>query len=320
MGTPEFSVPSLEILVSKGYNVVGVYTQVDKPSKNLKVVDCPVKVCATKHDIPVFQFLKLRQEDGVQSLRDLKPDIVITAAFGQLLTQTILDIPTIGVYNVHASLLPKYRGGCPIHWCIIDGNIETGITIMRTEKGLDTGPILLQIPCEIGNDDTYDEVYTRLSKLGAVALDEFLNKFDTFVEIPQDDSSSSYQPIIQKSDGKINWNNSSQQVHNHIRGVTSSPGAYCTHGDAILKIHKTKLIDASDKRLNNLKSNELFSSNENILAGTVVCADRKNGLVVACNQGFVEILELQAPNKKRLSSKDFLNGNSLKVNDILGEF
>ncbi|MCL1944700.1 MAG: methionyl-tRNA formyltransferase [Firmicutes bacterium] len=295
MGTPQFAVPSLSSLIADGFNVVGVCTQVDKPSYNLRIKFSPVKELALKHNLPILQFPKIRSDEGVQAIKDLQPDLIITAAFGQLLTQQILDIPTIGVYNVHASLLPKYRGGCPIHWCIIDGNTDTGISIMRTEKGLDTGPVILQIPCKIDKDQTYDDVYTHLSFIGASALQEFLFNFEKLIEQPQDDSQSSYQPIIKKQDGKIEWSKDSLAIHNHIRGVTSTPGAFCILDELILKVYKTSVVE----------------SDLNGKIGQVVCADNKFGIIVACGKGHIQLLELQLPSKKILSARDFLNGNKL---------
>ncbi|MDR1138464.1 MAG: methionyl-tRNA formyltransferase [Clostridiales bacterium] len=302
MGTPQFAVPSLIMLISKRYNVVAVYTQLDKQGNRMQVLPSPIKALANCHNIPVLQFDKIKSPEGVQSLKDLQPDIVITAAFGQLLTQTILDIPTLGVYNVHASLLPQYRGGCPIHWCIIEGNHKSGITIMRTERGLDTGPILLQVPTEIESHHTYDDIYTVLSQLGATALEEFLNSFDQIVPQPQQDSISSYHPIIRKQDGKCDWTKSSIDVHNHIRGVTSTPGAYTYLNGQLIKIWRSQVSDLQSQTT----------------PGQILYADSNNGLVIGCGSGCIKVLELQLSNKKKLSIKDFFNGNKLPIGSILG--
>ncbi|MDR3022066.1 MAG: methionyl-tRNA formyltransferase [Clostridiales bacterium] len=297
MGTPQFAVPSLCMLTKENYNVVGVFTQCDKLGNRMKQTQSPIKTFAIQNDLQVFQFEKLKSPQGVQKLKELQPDIVITAAFGQLLTQEILDIPKFGIFNVHASLLPKYRGGCPIHWCIIEGQTQTGITIMRTERGLDTGPIILQFPIQIDACDNYDTMYQKLSDLGAVALQEFLCGFGSWVQQKQDETKASYQPIIKKSDGQIDWTQSAYAIYNMVRGVTSFPGAYTNLCNSVLKVLDTEVVDCV------MKGN----------SGQIVAADTKVGLIVQCGQGHISIKKLQLPGKKCLNATEFLRGNKIVV-------
>ena len=208
MGTPDFAVPSLEALCDAGFDVVGVFTQPDRPAgRGKKLTACPVKQCALRRGLDVYQFEKIRQPEGVAQLKALAPEVMVTAAFGQILTQEILDIPAHGTLNVHASLLPKHRGSAPINWCILEGEAKTGVTIMRTDAGIDTGDIVAAREAAIGESETAGALTERLSKLGAALLAETLPGYlaGDIVPVRQDAALASYEPMLNKAMGEIDW-------------------------------------------------------------------------------------------------------------------
>ena len=228
MGTPDYGVPSLEALISAGYDVVGVFCQPDKPSgRGKRIAFCPVKQCALAHGIPVVQPVKTRV-DGVEPLRALKPDLCVTAAFGHILSQEVLDIPRIGTVNVHASLLPKYRGSAPVNWALIQGETVTGVTTMMTDKGMDTGDILLKREVAILPQETAGELVDRLAKVGAELLIETLRAIERG-DCPrekQDESQASYYPLLKKEMGRMDFSKTARELVNFVRGMTPWPGAY----------------------------------------------------------------------------------------------
>ena len=295
LGTPEFGVPSLKALVSAGYDVVGVFTQPDKPKgRGNKMLPSPVKSCAVELGIPVFQPVKIRL-DGVEDLKSLKPDLCVTAAFGQILSQEILDIPTIGTVNVHSSLLPKYRGSAPINWAIMEGETVTGVTTMMTDKGLDTGDILLQKKIEILPGETAEELTDRMAPIGAELLIETIRGLEagTVRRIPQDEAKSSYFPMLKKEMGEIDWRMTAHQIVCRVRGLTPWPGTSFVWGDnETVKVWKAEEAENPGKA-----------------PGTILCADAKQGLVIAAGEGAVRVLELQAPGGKRMNAKDYLRGH-----------
>jgi len=295
MGTPSFGVKALQSIVANGYNIVGVFTQIDKPRNHLKVEFCPIKREATKLNLPVYQFEKLRCPQGVQTIKDLKPDLIVTAAFGQILSQEILDIPKFGVFNIHASLLPKYRGGCPIQWAIINGETESGITIMRTVLQLDAGDIILKRQLDI-TEDTFGSAYDKLGVLGAQCILQVLES-DKLTFVKQDQSQATYFPVIKKLDGDINWNSDAKQIDCLIRGLNPTPTAYTLYQNSVLKIFKAEVLRGEFEGCN----------------GQVLVANPKEGLIVKCGYGALKILELQLPSKKRMQTRDFLLGNTVLV-------
>jgi methionyl-tRNA formyltransferase len=308
LGTPDFAVPSLKMLVQEGYNVIGVFTQPDRPKgRGKKLFSPPVKDFAMKYGLSVYQYDRIKAKEGVEKLRELSPDLMITVAFGQILSKEILDIPPLGCINVHASLLPKYRGAAPIQWAIINGEQRTGITTMYTDIGLDTGDMILSKEIEIGKDETAGELHDRLAILGADVLRETLVrvKDGTAIPIPQDHEQASYYPVLDKAIGKIDWRKKGQEIHDLVRGVDPWPGAFTRLKGDILKIWKVKPIS--------------FASTEEYPPGKIIHADEKVGLIVMAGDGPIKIEELQAPGGKRMSSNDFLRGNRIQEGLILGE-
>lgn len=301
-GTPEFAVPTLEKILEK-HNVLAVLTQPDKPKgRGQKVQYSPVKELALKFNIPVYQPSKLKSDSEViEKLKELNPDVIVVVAYGQILSKEVLDIPKFGCINVHASLLPKLRGAAPINWSIINGDTKTGITTMQMDVGLDTGDMLLKSEVEIGENETAGELHDRLMFLGAEVLMETLDKVEANQIIPekQDDSLSSYAPMLNKELGKINWNLDSKSINNLVRGVTPWPGAYTYYQGKMIKIWKSCI--------------GYYCGNSS--PGQVVGVDR-NGIEVACNHGSLIIKEVQEVGGKKLDIQAYLNGHNISVGDI----
>lgn len=301
MGTPDFALFSLKALCASRHDVLAVVTQPDRPGSRGVVRFSSVKEYATEREIPVLQYEKVGKE-GVDDLRALGADLFVTAAFGQILTQDILELPKFGVVNVHASLLPKYRGSSPIQWAIINGEKETGVTVMQTAVGLDTGDILLQKSIPIEASDTTETMFEKLGALGAEALIEYIDRLEcgeSIVRRAQREEDASYFPMLKKSDGKIDWSRSAESICNRVRGVTPWPGAY-----AVLRGKTVKLFD--------------LQCVDGIVGdpGAVVRAD-KNGWWIACGKGGVCVGSAQAEGKRRMSSTDFINGSRIAVGEVL---
>lgn len=300
MGTPEFAVPSLDALLDAGYSVVGVFTQPDRPAgRGKKLTACPVKVRALERECEVFQFEKIKTPEGVAQLKALQPDVIVTAAFGQILTQEILDIPPHGVVNVHASLLPRHRGSAPINWCILQGEKVAGVTTMLTARGIDTGDMLLKSQTEIGALETAGELTVRLSEMGGKLLVETLEKYlsGEIRPIPQEESASSYEPMLEKEMGAIDWTRSADEIACQVRGLNPWPCAYTDYAAGRLKVYLAKPVDTA----------------ADVEPGTVIASSAKEGLVVACGQGCLELLEIQAPNAKRMTAKAYLMGKKIDI-------
>lgn len=305
MGTPEFAVPSFRALIAR-YPVVGAFTQPDRPAgRGHNLAMCPVKAEALRAGIPVFQFQKIRSDEGLEALSALKPDLCVTAAFGQILSQKVLDVPKIGTVNVHASLLPAYRGAAPVNWCLIQGETVTGVTTMMTDKGIDTGDILLQQKTDILPEETSGQLLERLSEIGAALLIETLEKIEagSCPRIPQDASRASYFSMLKKEMGLIDFSLSAERVSNLVRGLSPWPGAYALLPEGPLKIHRTRPVALAQAAQ----------------PGEIVEASAKKGLVVACGGGAVEILEMQAPNAKPMTAKAYLAGKKLPLGLVMNE-
>ena len=305
MGTPDFAVPSLRALMDNGYNVVGVFCQPDRPKgRGHKLAACPVKELA-QQSIPVYQPERIKRPEGVEMLRALKPDLCVTAAFGQLLSQEILDIPRLGTINVHSSLLPKHRGSAPINWSIIMGDQVTGVTTMFTDKGMDTGDILLMRETPIGEKETAGELSDRLAVMGAQLLIETIRELEngTLKRVPQDHDAATYEPKMDKELGRIDWTKPAQQIDWLVRGVTPWPGAFTTLGEQTIKVFELSVHEggASGK------------------PGEIVAADAKNGLIVSCGDHDVELLQIQMPGAKRMNAKDYLRGHTMDTGVCLGK-
>ncbi len=301
LGTPDFAVPSLQMLIDRGYDVVGVFAQPDRPKgRGGKLTPPPTKVLAGQHGIPVFQPEKIRRPDGQEMLKSLAPDLMITAAFGQILSKENLAVPPLGCINVHGSLLPKYRGAAPIQWAVINREKTTGVTTMLTDIGIDTGDMLLKKEIEILPDETAGELFDRIAILGAQVLEETLQALEagTLQPVPQNEAEATHCAMLQKEDGHIDFQKTAQEIHDRIRGVSPWPGAYGLLDGQVLKLWKAK------------KATNWETQGE---PGEILSADGKNGLIVAAADGAVEILELQAAGAKRMDAKAYLRGKSLPV-------
>ncbi len=304
MGTPEFALEPFRGLLDAGFDVVSVYTQPDRPSgRGNRLTPPPVKVLAEARGIPVFQPLKLRLPEVVAGLQALAPELIVVVAFGQILPKSVLEIPRYGCINVHASLLPKYRGAAPINKALIDGEIETGITTMLMDVGLDTGDMLLKRAIPIGPLETAGELHDRLASLGRETLEETLRRLceGTLRSEKQDAALSCYAPMLKKEDGRIDWSRSAAEIHNQVRGLDPWPGAYTGLGGEVLKVART-IPEAGD-------------------GGTFgkVLSAGADGVRVACGSGILKLGELQLPGKKRLPAAEFLRGRPLPAGTSLGD-
>ena len=296
MGTPEFAVPSLKALVSHtGAEIVGVFTQPDRPKgRGTKLAASPVKIFATEKGIPVYQPEKIRR-DSVEDLRRLRPDLCVTAAFGQILSREILEIPLLGNINVHASLLPKHRGSAPIAHAIMAGDRKAGVTTMMMDEGIDTGDMLLCTETEIGEDETCGELTERLSLLGAELLEKTLRNLEagTLQRIPQNEAEMTYDPMLKKEMGILDFHQDADMIRGIINGLNPWPCAG---------------IDLPEGRLKLLRAVNFPGEGE---PGDLLASDAKDGLAVACGKGAVRILEVQAPGGKRMKAEDYLRGHRL---------
>lgn len=304
MGTPEFSVPSLQALNESKDEVVAVVCQPDKPKgRGLEVIPPPTKVFAEKHGIPVLQPVKIKTEEFFNELKKFSPDLICVAAYGKILPKNILDLPTYGCINVHASLLPKYRGAAPINWTIIRGEQITGITTMKMDEGMDTGDMLLKREMPIDDEDTGETLSEKLSNIGAKVLIETIRliKERRLNSIPQNHSQASYAPMLKKEDGEIDWKKSAEEIRNLIRGALPWPGAYTTLEGKLLKIYKARVSEGSGRLGEVIKSNS-------------------ESLRVATGMGALDLLEIQIEGGKKLEIESFLRGRKIKEGTILGSF
>lgn len=301
MGTASFSLAVLKMLIEEGYNIVGVVTQPDRYVGRKKVLTMPdVKVEALKYDIPVIQPARIKED--YQAVADLKPDLIITAAYGQIVPQAVLNIPRLGCINVHASLLPLYRGGAPVHQAIIDGQEKTGVTIMYMVKKMDAGDMIAQKEIPILEEDTVGILYDRLSDLGAKLLKETLPDIlkGTNQRIPQDENLVTYAPTLSREDERLDWNMSARQVYNKVRGTNPWPGSYTTYQGKTVKIWAGQVHQCE-----NAMKHHAHQDN-----GTIVKIF-KDAIGVKVNDGVYLITELQLEGKKRMSVKDYLNGHCI---------
>ena len=306
MGTPDFAVPSLRALLENGYEVVGVFCQPDRPKgRGHKLAACPVKELAQSAGIPVFQPERIKREEGVAMLKSCAPDLCVTAAFGQLLSQEILDIPPLGTINVHSSLLPKHRGSAPINWSIIKGDPVTGVTTMFTDKGMDTGDILLTRETPIGPAENAGELTDRLAVMGAQLLIETIRAIEagTLARTPQDHAAATYEPKMDKELGRIDWSKSAQELDWLVRGTTPWPGAFTTLGEQTIKVFELDILDGPASGA----------------PGEIVAADAKRGLVVSCGDHDVALAQIQMPGAKRMNAKDYLRGHTMETGVCLGK-
>ena len=294
MGTPDFAVPTLKTLINSKHNVIAVYTKEDKPKgRGYAVAQSPIKEVAIENNIPVYQPKTLKSEEEFNKIKELNADIIIVAAYGLILPKSILEQPKYGCVNLHGSILPKYRGAAPIQWAVLNGENVTGVTLMQMDIGLDTGDMLYKKEIQISENDKACDVHDKLSLLSSEMILESLEKIENneFIPEKQDDSLSNYAKMLDKSLCNIDWNKSSQEVHNLVRGLNSWPIAVSQINGKRVKIYSTKKSDLQGK------PSEIISVNP---------------LVVACASGSVEIEELQLEGKKRMKASDFTRGNKLE--------
>ena len=295
MGTPDIAATCLTKIIEDGFEVVGVYTQPDRPKgRGMKLVCSPVKEVAMKHDIPVFQPENFRADETVEELKALKPDVTAVVAYGRILPQRVLDVPTRGTINIHASVLPAYRGSAPYQWAVLDGLKESGVTAMYLCKEMDAGDIIDVSKTPIGENETAGELLDRLAVLGADLLSKTLTRF-TQGEVPatpQDPSGVSFAPMLDKTMCPIDWNKTAQQVHNHVRGLHPWPVATMELQGTLFKVHSTRIVEGRG------------------YPGQVLGLT-KTGLIIACGEGAVEVQSLQAQGGKRMNAPDYFRGHPL---------
>ena len=299
MGTPDIAATCLKKILDVGFDVVGVYTQPDRPkNRGMKLAFSPVKEVALAHDIPVFQPEHFREAETVETLRKLRPDVVAVVAYGRILPQKVLDIPAKGCINIHASLLPAYRGSAPYQWAVLDGLEETGVTAMYLCREMDAGDMIAVRKTPIGENETARELLDRLAVLGADLLSETLDRIadGTVTAVPQDGSKATYAPMLDKSMCPIDWTKSARQVHNQVRGLNPWPVATAELAGRKFKIYETVVLDKT-----------LRGKPGTILGLT------KTGLQVACGSGAVEIRTLQAEGGKRMAAPDYFRGHPLEA-------
>jgi methionyl-tRNA formyltransferase len=300
LGTPEFAVPTLERMVDAGHRVLAVFTQPDRPKgRGGQLNASPVKEAALRLGLPVDQPERIRRPEVVEQLKQMNPDAMVVVGYGQIIPQAIIDIPRLGIINVHASLLPKYRGAAPIQWAIANGEARTGVTTMRIDAGLDTGDMLLKWETQIGPEEDALDLGRRLSAAGAELLVETLR--DDPTPVKQDSAEATYAPILKKEDGEIDWNWTAAKIFNRSRGLLPWPGAYSFFRGQLFHIWRSRvsgealqgepgLMSAMDKRL------------------LIACGDRTE----------LELIEVQVEGRKRMSAAAFMNGHHLKDDEILG--
>ncbi len=304
MGTPDFAVGALEALVEAGHEVVAVVTQPDKPKgRGKEMQQTPVKVCALKHNIEVFQPVKIKTAEAVEVLRGYEADLFVVAAFGQILSKEILDMPKYGCVNIHASLLPKYRGAAPIQWAILDGEKETGVTIMQMNEGLDTGDMLTKVIVPIEDTDTGESLFDKLAEAGAKLLVETIPQIEagTLKPEPQDDSLSTYAKMIKKEMGLIDWKKEAIVLERLVRGMNSWPSAYTHFNGKTLKVWEAAVEGGENKAE----------------PGTVVEVT-KNSIKVQTGQDLLVLKQIQLEGKKRMDVAAFLLGYKVEVGTVLG--
>ena len=298
MGTPDIAATCLKQILADGFDVVGVYTQPDRPkNRGMKLAFSPVKEVALTHGLPVFQPENFREDETVEQLRQLQPDVVAVVAYGRILPQRVLDIPSLGCINIHASVLPSYRGSAPYQWAVLDGLKETGVTAMYLCREMDAGDMIDVAKTPIGENETAGELLDRLAVLGAELLSKTLTSIQngTASATPQDSALATYAPMLDKSMCPIDWNKTAQQIHNHVRGMNPWPVATTELGGNRFKIYQTVIVD----------------ENTDAAPGSVI-ALTKTGLKMACGEGVIEIRQLQAEGGKRMAAPDYFRGHPLE--------
>ena len=311
MGTPDFARESLEAVYNAGYEILGVVTNPDKPKgRGMKMVASPVKEFALEKGLTVYQPEKVRKnEEFIEKIKSLNPDVICVVAYGKILPKEILEIPKYGCINVHGSLLPKYRGAAPIQWAVLNGDKETGVTTMYMDIGMDTGDMILKEKVEVGEDETTGELWDRLSKIGAKLLVETLKQIEEGTA-PREKQGEEFTmaPMLNKEMSKINWDEqTAQNIKNLVRGLNPIMGAYTFLDEKKIKFWKVDIA----------KEDEIIADNIEILKnGTVILSNPKDGLFIKTKDGILKVLEIQGENAKRMSIGDFLRGNSIEEFEV----
>ena len=309
MGTPDFARASLEALIAAGADVIGVLTQPDKPrGRKMQLTPSPVKVCALEHNIPVYQPKTLRDEAFSELLASLAPELIVVAAYGKILPENVLTYPRLGCINVHGSLLPKYRGAAPIQRAIMEGERETGVTIMYMAEGIDTGDMLAKVSCAIYPDDNFETLHDRLADLGAKLLCETIEKLEdgSAVREKQDDLKSTYAAKITNDDCIVDFNDSAEKIHNQIRGLSPFPLAVAEHDGRAVKLVASELYDTETEHRN---------------PGEVLrCDGAGNRIIIACKKGAISLTALLPEGKKRMTAADYINGRRVAIGDMFKKY
>ena len=309
MGTPDFAKESLEAIYEKGHNIVSVVTNPDKPKgRGMKMIASPVKEFAISKNLPIYQPTTVKNNtEFIKEIQAQNPDIICVVAYGKILPKEILEIPKYGCINVHASLLPKYRGAAPIQWAILNGETLTGVTTMYMDTGMDTGDMILKETVTIGEDETTGELWSRLSKIGGELLVKTIEQIESGNALREPQGNNfSMAPMLSKEMAKINWQTkTSREIKNLVRGLNPIMGAYTIYQNKKIKLWKIEIV-------------ENIEETKNKLPGQIILANDKQGLFIKTKDGMIKVLEIQGENAKRMNTCDFLRGNPMEVGEILG--
>ena len=311
MGTPDFAEESLKAIYEAGHEIIGVVTNPDRPKgRGMKMIPSPVKEFAIQKNLKIFQPEKVKDnEEFINELKAIKPDVICVVAYGKILPKEILDIPPFGCINVHASLLPKYRGAAPIQWAVLNGDKVTGVTTMYMDIGMDTGDIILKQEVEIGEDETTGELWDRLKVIGGKILVETLKQIEKGTA-PREKQGEDFTvaPMLSKDIAKIEWNRkTAEEIKNLVRGLNPIMGAYTFLNGKKIKFWKVKVAGEDEIHAENLG----FLTN-----GTVIISDPKDGIYIKCKEGILKVLEIQGENAKRMPIQDYLRGNPIQEFDV----
>lgn len=311
MGTPDFAEESLKAIYEAGHKIIGVVTNPDRPKgRGMKMIPSPVKEYAIKNNLKIFQPEKVKNnEEFINELKTLEPDVICVVAYGKILPKEILDIPQYGCINVHASLLPQYRGAAPVQWSVLNGDKITGVTTMYMDVGMDTGDMILKQEVEIGEDETTGELWDRLKVIGGNLLVETLDNIEKGIA-PREKQPENFTmaPMLSKDMAKIDWNNkTAKEIKNLVRGLNPIMGAYTSLNGKKIKFWKVKVVE----------DDEIYIENLNFLTnGTVIVSDSKEGIYIKCKEGILKILEIQGENARKMTIQDYLRGNPIQEFDI----
>jgi methionyl-tRNA formyltransferase len=318
-GSPAFAVPSLEA-AHEVAQVVGVVCQPDKPAgRGLALAAPAVKVRALELGLPVVQPTKLKTGDFAEWVRAQNADVALVVAYGRILRRDVLDGPRLGCVNVHASLLPKYRGAAPITWAVVHGETETGVTLMKLDEGMDTGPTFARVSTPIGPDETAGEVGERLARIGGDAVRERLHRYvaGEYALAPQDDAAATAAPMLEKENGRIDWTMGARQVHDHVRGMSPWPGAFTTARGRPLKVHATRVLGAGSREPQGAAA-DAVGARAQAPAGRIVFADKSRVLVASGRGGTVELVTVQPEGKRAMRASEWVMGRGAAEGDTLG--